>query len=141
MIGQLWRGIQLRFETSTACTQYVRKLYRGYDGEREKSVVPYAVVDFIDGATSDTMGADAETCTVRFTIHTKREIADLPEQAFEAMLACFDDCELHLPEWGTATFQRIGWSGPRVEDAQNVVEMSYEVELVRQYMLPPERGV
>ncbi|KKM76400.1 hypothetical protein LCGC14_1380560 [marine sediment metagenome] len=136
----LFNILERRFKGDNQLVKVGRKLYEGFAGEREKSVLPYIEVTFGNTEVLDTFATDFEDVETDFTINTKDVRTSSVDAIMRAVRRVYKDAIDESDELSLVVLRYNGSDGPTVEDGVYRATMSFIASVQRKVLLPAVRG-
>lgn len=125
-----------RFDGDATLKRKCRKLYFGFEGEREKTVMPYVEVSCEDESHSASFGHDFEDYTIRFSVFSKDARPSVAGDLMDELMRVFDYAQLTDARFTTVKFMRTSGGGPRLVDGVYQGFVEYEVTVQRAVASP-----
>lgn len=140
MSGDVFRALKDRALADRTWKRVCRTLYRGFGGDRVKSVTAYVEWHDSGGESMDTFTDDFERCDGEFVLVSGRVSDTKVDAMVAAMIHVFDDGRW---ETGELTLETLRQEPPEVslEDGTYEGRMRYQVYASRHSLVPAERGV
>lgn len=133
----IWPAIEAKFQGSAKLRKSARKIYLGLGDDRQKTLLPYIVVNRTGGESIQTYSCALEIYQLRFAFYTKLET---PDRCMEMMrlfqIVFHDNCVWPAGEFLPTQFLRVDQAGPEASDGVYQGSMDYEMIVHRVQGVP-----
>jgi hypothetical protein len=128
----IFPALERRFKGNRRLTRLLRKLYHGFDGERVKSVLPFAEVTCnAVNHDSDTFDTQEPLYDLTFNLYTKREQARQIMDAIAEMRETFHLADVTSAAFDTIIMRETSTRGPVLDDAVYKAQMDFTHHISR----------
>jgi hypothetical protein len=136
-VKDVFPALERRFKGNRRLTRLLRKLYHGHDGERVKSVLPFAEVT-CNAIThdNDTFDTDEPLYDLTFWLYTKREQPGQAGNAIDEMRQTYHYGDVSSDAFDTVIMRETTVRGPILEDAVYRAQMDFTLHVVRKTKNP-----